>query len=65
MKFSIKGFFSKRHRFTEEILNEKLNFFALENGEIVLLYKVEGNLLDCIRRDTGRLVSEAFTSNAV
>ena len=40
-------------------------FFALENGEIVLLYKVEGNLLDCIRRDTGQLASEAFTSNAV
>ena len=44
---------------------KNLIFFALENGEIVLLYMVEVNLLDCIRRDTGRLASEAFTSNAV
>ena len=34
IKFSIKDFFSKCVKFTEEILNEKLHFFCSDIGHI-------------------------------
>ena len=43
MKFSIKDFLSKMrlnpHTFTEEILNEKVNFLCSGNGEIKTCFK--------------------------